>query len=571
MKTRVGGVTVLIVAVVAVLVWNLIPRASRPASIDLHRGIHEDIGGSPPTTPTAVVRSSGQVARSGSAPVLPTARPTILAISPAGSERPRYVVIITLDGGRPDYLKVHGIPHIRALERSGTSFSSAFAGILESETPAGHATIATGSNPNRDGILAFSWANSQKVVTDIFDPAKILDHTMENIVASTHVPTIAGLLKRAHPSARVVAISGNKYYAADAFGGPDADVIMWYHNDSHGHYAPIAVPGHEPPPSILQDPTLTLNTTRLPPGTEDHLGMALAARTFETMHQQVTLINEPEFDWPLGHVDGAMDDPQAVTALMQGFDRDLGLLEDAYRRAGVLDQTLFVLTADHGFAPIRHIVPESDILNAMTAAGTTAVEDNFTTADYLWLNDTSKANQVASNIAHLLNPHIQSVYFKSLGPGGATYIRASGPELFHVPGVESANQYLLNTFNGPNGPDVVIFFTQDTSSLSSAQASWKGNHGGGDWESQHIPLIISGPGVRSGYVTAEPARLEDLAPTALTLMGVAPAGMEGTPLADAMSHPSAALMAQRSGVIRTLVPVVQALRAESAAELASGN
>lgn len=522
------------------------------------------------TMPTRPVTSMATVLPPTPAPL--PATPTVLASSRPAQTLPRtkYLVMITLDGARPDYLRVSHIPHVRALMHTGTSFTNAFDGILESETPAGHATIASGSNPNRDGILAFNWANSRNVVTNIFDPAKIMNHEMENITSSTGVPTLAGLIKGAQPNARVVALSGSKYYAADAFGGPRADVIMFYHGDSHGHFVPVAVPGHEPPASVLQGPGISAPDTHLPLGSEDHLAMNLAIRSFDTMHQQVTLINMPEFDWPLGHVDGANLDPSAVRMLMHSFDQDLGNLEDAYRRAGVLRNTVFVITADHGFSPIRHVVPESLIQNAVAAAHVPAVENNYTTADYVWLQDNAKANVVASNIAHAENPYIQSVYFKSMGANGPVYLRASGPDLFHVRGVEESNQYLLDSFNGPNGPDVVVFLTEEASTLSSAQTTWKGNHGGADWESQHIPLIISGPGVRSGIVSGSPARLIDLAPTALTLLGVAPTGMDGTPLAEALLHPSASLAERRRAVVSQVSPLVTSMRRESIAELQAG-
>ena len=62
------------------------------------------------------------------------------------------------------------------------------------------------------------------------------------------------------------------------------------------------------------------------------------------MHQHITLINYPDFDWPLGHVDGG--NRAKAIAMMRTFDSDLGAIEDAFSKAGILDQTLFVITAD---------------------------------------------------------------------------------------------------------------------------------------------------------------------------------------------------------------------------------
>src|SRR5205807_8008066 len=98
--------------------------------------------------------------------------------------------------------------------------------------------------------------------------------------------------------------------------------------------------------------------------------------------------------------------------LMQAFDRDLAMLQDAYRKAGVLDKTLFVLTADHGFAPIDHKISHTIVNDAVAAAGTSIIRDTYHTAAYVWLRDETRAAQVAANLSAKQNPYIQSVYFR---------------------------------------------------------------------------------------------------------------------------------------------------------------
>jgi hypothetical protein len=218
-------------------------------------------------------------------------------------------------------------------------------------------------------------------------------------------------------------------------------------------------------------------------------------------------------------------------------------------------------------ATISRTVAKADISNAVAQAGTKIIADTYHTGAYLWIKDKSRSAPAASNIARLQNPNIQAVYFKERIPGGSHYIRASGPDLFRAPGMEQANQYLLRSFHGPNGPDLVVFFRQGAASLPGGQASWKGDHGGADWESQHIPLVFSGPGVRQGYVSSFPARLMDIAPTLLALMGVPGAGMDGTRLADAIKgSPLAAQTAQRAKQVE-LQRLVTSLQAESRLDL----
>ena len=481
-----------------------------------------------------------------------------------------YVVLIVLDGARSEYFNVSGIPHVRSLMRNGTQYTNAFAGILESETPSAHVTIGTGSEPSKTGIPSFWWANTQNVRISLFDPAKIRAGDMEKIIRQAGVPTLAGLVHAQSRNAKVVALSGSKYYAADAIGGPDADVTMYFQGTAQGQFVPTYIPGHAPPAGLLNTPGLTAKSTHLPLGLENHLAMTLATDTFNRMRQQVTLINLPEFDWPLGHVDGGVIDPQGVKTLMQAFDRDLATLQDAYRKAGVLDQTIFVLMADHGMMPLTHRVSESDITTAVSKAGTSIIAQAYSSAAYLWLKDESRAPLAAQNLAKLNNPSIQSVYARTRTAKSFTYTRVTSSKLLRAAGTEAANQYLLNSFNGPNAPDVVVLFTEGVGCEPGGQAGWKADHGGTSWQAQHIPLILSGPGIRSGQVSSYPARLIDIAPTVLQAMGASHQGMQGIPLADALKAPPSWTVQWQQAASKRLMPVVTALQQESRLELAAG-
>jgi hypothetical protein len=517
-----------------------------------------------PATPRATLFAAAQATPKATPKPKPTATRTP---TPAPSSRP-YLVLIVLDGAQPSYFSTSGIPHVRQLIRNGTQYTDAFAGILESETPSGHASITSGSQPRTDGILSFDWANSDNIPMSLFSPQKILNGDMERIMRSAPAPSIAGLIHKANPKAKVVALSGYKYYAADALGGPDADVIMYYDNRTNGTFGPRAVPGHVPPAGIVDDPALILPSRNYPLGMGNRMAMKMAGVTFQKMHQQATLINLPEFDYPLGHVDGAGRDQKDTQTLMRDFDSDLAGLENIYRRAGVLNKTLFVLTADHGFAAIDHKISHTIVNDAVAAAGTSIVRDTYHTAAYVWIKDETKAAQAAANIAAKRNPYIQSVYFRSQGAHGPVYLRATGSDLLRAPGTEAANQWLLSTFNGPNGPDIAVFMDEHAMLVAGGESSWKGDHGGAAWESQHLPLIISGPGVKRGQVSSYPAPLMDIAPTVLSLLGIEPKGMQGVQLADAFTHAPAWMWTKQQSQGRVLRPVVTALKAESQRELA---
>jgi Type I phosphodiesterase / nucleotide pyrophosphatase len=481
-----------------------------------------------------------------------------------------YVVLIVLDGARQEYFNVAGIPHVRSLVTNGTQYTNAFAGILESETPSAHVSIGTGSDPARTGIPSFWWANNHNAVVSLFSPTKIRAGDMEKIIRQAGVPTLAGLVHAKSRGSKVVALSGSKYYAADAIGGPDADITMYFQKNSNGQWVPTSIPGHTAPASVLTAAGLTTKTAGMPLGVQNHLAMKLAVETFNRVRQQVTLINLPEFDWPLGHVDGGVMDTRGVNTLMQAFDRDLAMLQDAYRKAGVLNQTVFVLMSDHGMMPLKHKISQPDFKAAVSKAGTSIVADAYTSGTYLWLKDESKASLTAQNIAKLNNPYIQSVYARNRTAKGYAYNRVTSSKLLRASGTEAANQYLLNSFNGPNAPDVVALFAEGVGCEPGGQAGWKADHGGTSWQAQHIPLILSGPGIRSGHVSSFPARLIDIAPTVLQAMGASHKGMQGIPLADALKAPPGWTVDWQRAASQRLMPVVTALQQQSRLELAAG-
>lgn len=480
-----------------------------------------------------------------------TAQPA--GIPAAGSATPaKYLVLLVLDGARPDYFGLTSLPHMDALAAAGTQFTNAFDGILESETPSGHTAIATGSRPDSNGILGFDWGNDDSRYS-LFNPDK-MDSVLQ-IMQDSHAPTLGSLYKEKFPRAKVVALSGHKYYAAAPLGGPSADAIIYYQGDPNGRYVPVAVPGHTPPANVMTGPGLIDPTTNLPVGEEDHLATRMAVSVINKMQPRMLLINYPEFDWPLGHVDGGNLDSAKVTTMMQDFDQDLGKLEDAYRAAGILDQTLFVVTADHGMMPVSRFIPSTIVDNAISRAGTTSLDTASSTADYIWLADNSKAQAVANNIAAAKDPGIASVYYASTVNGTTQYVPAStNPS----PGMDAADRYLLSGMLNGHEPSVVAFGTEG-STFSDPSTNWKADHGGDSWQAQHMPLFMTGPGVRSGVVSTAPVQLEDIAPTVLSAMGVTPTGMSGNELTDALVQSTPAAQKARDAEKAQMQPIVKAL------------
>jgi arylsulfatase A-like enzyme len=468
--------------------------------------------------------------------------------------RPQYVFLLILDGALPSYFTLGRFPHIAALIRRGVTYSRAWDGMLESETPTGHASLGTGSLPRRHGVISFSWVTDKDVSEQPTNPIPIRQGQLELMLHRSGVPSLASLLKQHDPGARVVVTSGHKDYAVDSVGGWAADYMMFY-GEQGQTWAPIAIPRHVPPRTVMQAPGLTAYAPHLAPGDQDSLAVRLALSAFHQLRQRLTIINLPEFDWPLGHLQGGAADRAHAWQLMNRLDGDIGTIENQLRSLRLLSKTLFVLTADHGMVTLNHQVPHEIIQSAVAAAGTSLSDYDFHTAGYLWLRDRARAGQVASKVIALHNPSIRAVYYRE--PGTYSYLLAPGTQV--LPALDRAYQFLLSTLAGPNAPQVAIFLHEDASIHGREQIGWRGDHGGPSWYAQRIPLVFAGPGVRHSVSSTFPATIYDIAPTVLSLLGVPPTGMDGIVLNDALANPD-----DRSGTVQSqqaakLTPIVQAL------------
>src|SRR6266536_73639 len=68
-----------------------------------------------------------------------------------------YLVLLVLDGARPDYFRLASTPNLHWLMARGTTYTQAFVGQLMANTPPGHASIGTGLFPSHHGIPDFAW------------------------------------------------------------------------------------------------------------------------------------------------------------------------------------------------------------------------------------------------------------------------------------------------------------------------------------------------------------------------------------------------------------------------------
>lgn len=493
--------------------------------------------------------------------------------APAPSPLPRYAVIMVLDGARPDYFNLANMPNLRWLMRHGTTYNQAFVGQLIADTPPGHATIGSGLFPKHNGILGFWWKNpSTDTLTRPTDPAPDEAGALERVLTEHHASTIAANVHVADPTAQVVSVAGHKCYAADAMGGPAANDILCaliYHD----RWVAQAMGTHRPPPGAINNPhfdsPIPNPKSGFAPAVEQwNLGgendwtVRYALWAFHRIHYpRVLMMNLGETD-VLGHF--AIHPKQTMAALMRRYDHELGSIIAAYRSAGILDRTDFVVTADHGMSRVGARISFTDLKQAIQMAGTKQVFIEADTAADIGIADMSKSRAVALNVAHLGGKAIDATYYAA-STGGGLHFRLA----YSRPGLPAtllrAYGTLVNTDQPDAGGDVIAVYAPHvtTGNRIANGYIWRGGHLGPQWDDQHIPLIIAGSGVRHNVRSNYPARLVDIAPTVERLLGVPSGHVDGNVLADALTNPTTRERAQQARIGAVLTPMVGAIERRS--------
>jgi hypothetical protein len=396
--------------------------------------------------------------------------------------------------------------------------------------------------------------------------------SLERIMTDRHVPSLAASVKKRYPHGKVVSISGHKCYASDAMGTPSADYILCsliYHD----RWVAQAVTGHYPPPGAVNNPRWDVPipdpSSGFAAGVEQwHLGAEndwvtrYALWTFRRVHYpRLLMMNLPETD-VTGHF--AVNPAWVNDTLRAHLDRELGSIISAYRKAGILNQTVFVLTSDHGMTRIRDRLPFSVLDRAIRISGATKVFMEADMGAAIGIAEGNKARELALNIALLGGSRVSATMYKMRKNGRWSYgLAAARPSV--PPDLQRAYLELANTAANLDGPDVLVMYPPGVTTGDRIVHGyhWLGGHLGAGWDDQHIPLILAGPGVRAGLRSSYPARLVDVAPTVEHLLGAPTGRVDGLVLQDALTHPSQSGLQQQRARAARLRPVVRALQLRS--------
>ncbi|MDD5656791.1 MAG: alkaline phosphatase family protein, partial [Elusimicrobia bacterium] len=171
----------------------------------------------------------------------------LLLAVPAAARPPRLVAIVIVDQMRADYVSDARRRYqdgFARLEREGAVFTQARHDHVPTQTPTGHAALATGRFPDEHGITGMSWWDHER---NAWRPA-LSDEQGRVSPEALRAETLADALKKKSPDSKVVAVSG-KERGAVPMGGLRADLVLWNDKDA-GRFVTSAY--YPKPPAWLE-------------------------------------------------------------------------------------------------------------------------------------------------------------------------------------------------------------------------------------------------------------------------------------------------------------------------------
>ena len=425
----------------------------------------------------------------------------------------RHVVLISIDGFANFHLKNPAIdlPTIRALAKSGVEAESGET-VFPSVTHPSHTTLLTGVRPLRHGVVNNRMTN--RVTGERFHITN-LDRT-----ASVKVPTLFDAARRA-------GLSTAAFFWPETKNDPSIDfnVPEVFNADSKADISavPKAVLDELRGAGVPIDDYFRYYGDSFVMGTSDVVLAQAAAHAIATRKPALLAIHFLLTDEVQHEVGPAHYRAQAA---LTAADHAVSLLVDAVRKAGIAEQTTFVVTADHGFATIDKQV------NLAPVFADPALKDAVRLHAQGWSLFVEKTSAFDAARHHAA---LERAYQRAASiVGVATIVRSVE---FHALGIPTYDEspYIA-------GQDMIVgevdtFLTADAANPSTARVPLtppRHEHG-------YLPtnpkmftsLVLAGRGVKTG-ATIGHVRSLDVAPTIATLLGIEMKDVEGRVLTEAL-------------------------------------
>ncbi|MGI8552247.1 MAG: alkaline phosphatase family protein [Dehalococcoidia bacterium] len=438
------------------------------------------------------------------------------------------ILIAVFDGLRPDYVSPDLTPVLWRLRQNGVWFSESHC-VFPSVTRVNSPALATGSFPGMHLI-----PGNTMYVRAV--NAKALLHTgrhedlreLQRAGRLLGVRTLADVLREHGRRTAIVGTgsSGCTYLLNPEASGGDLLYHSTFSQPVGLHQAVVESLG----PSPLDDPSV-----------------APDERTVRSVEYGARVLTDVLL--PKGRPDAAY----FWCTIPDGFQHRLGLGEPkslaALRRADELFGELLarvaheigeepdvIVTSDHGYASVgshidaRAALEEARLVEQGWFVDTVLAADGSSGLVYLPGDDGSRRHAVASYL--LAQPWTAAVFTRDAAVNGTLSLADANIQSQRSPDIVYALAW---------SRDANRFGAMGSSAGNGFVAVGAGDHGGISPYEMHNTLIASGPSFKSGWTSTAACAITDVAPTALTLLGLlVPPEWTGRVLHEALKRGTAA-------------------------------
>ena len=450
------------------------------------------------------------------------------------------VIVLVVDGFRPDLLTSGITPNLFRLKQEGTWYANAHS-VFPTVTRVNSSTISTGTVPSTHGIVSnimyvegvsakpFDTSNYQNLI-------KLAEISGGRTLAVT---TLAETLQAAGVS--FVAISSGSTGGAFLLNpkGPDGTGVLINGGFEDGHRVAF-------PDKIDREIQSRFGTQMSDVGPPSLLWTERVLRDYvlPEIHPRVIIdwLTEPD---TTQHRTG-VGSPESL-AVLKTMDGQVGLLLDKLRQTGLGNSTDIIVTADHGFAAEPDPVDLNGMIQATGEAEKIIVASNGASV-FLYAKD-HDVDVIRKIVLQLQKSDDVDLIFTNAqqSKDGVVQCRP-GKELGWLPGTFSLE--LVNQCRSSRAADVIVTFRWSSaknafgfpgsqkiaSTDTRRKVPGRSGHGGLNPWMVHTPMVLWGPDFKKQTVIQTPAANYDIAPTILALEGVAaPASMSGRVLVEGLA------------------------------------
>ena len=458
-----------------------------------------------------------------------------LSLPAAVRERPALVIVLVIDGLRPDSITPAAMPQLDRLKAAGVWYTHAHS-VFPTVTRVNATSISTGLLPTHHGIASNSVylpAISRSVLSNS-DYRNLLSLGRANGGRVVGPKSLQEYLQAAHLG--YVAVSS----------GSTGSALLLNPTAPYGNGSLINGGFENGARVAFPDSLNAALLGKFGPVTGGEEGdqalvwieRALREYVLETMHPRVIV------DW-MGPSDSTqhsygVGSPQALAALRL-IDGQIGLLLERLRQLRLEDKTDIIVTCDHGF----DYEPRADVLAPLRDSGFAddVVIDNEggSTLLYVKNHDADKISRLAAKFQ--ASGTTNAIFVAARRPAGGRFSCSPGAVQGFVPGTFALD--LAAECIPERGADMIVThrWSEEANPFGVAGTQWvagaagqpaHNGHGGLNPFVTHSTLLAAGPDFAQGKVVEVPAGNQDITPTVLALEGLAlPPALDGRVLSEA--------------------------------------